>query len=96
MLLALPICIWGTFLGWQYRHDKCVQNNPYYLALDWWLMSISAFNICFMTFVMLLLCFRVSGAVRRWFIWPMHVLNVLGNVGGLFLIVRVSCHPVFG
>ena len=45
--------------------------------------------------IMLMLCCHISGRVRRWFIWPLHVFNILWNGVGVYLIVMsentVSC-----
>lgn len=45
MILMLPLCMWGMFLGWEYRNDECVNKNFYYILLDGWLFCVSIYNL---------------------------------------------------
>lgn len=86
MILVIPFSVWGIFLGWQYRDDACVNANWYYKNLDWWLLSISLFNITTSILILGLLCCHARSIFRKAFIWPSHMINLTANGVGIWLI----------
>jgi len=87
-VIISPLCIWGIYTGVQYMDDPCVRDGQFSLALDWWLIVTCIYDILFAIVVLLLLCCHARGAVRRWIIWPMHLINILWTVIGVLLIVE--------
>jgi hypothetical protein len=88
-VLMSTFCTWGIYTSIQYMYDPCVlQSGPYGIALDWWLIAIATFNLIFAVVVLVLLCCQTRRHIRRWVIWPMHIINVLWNLLGVMLLVE--------
>lgn len=88
MFILLPICMWGIFLGWQYRRDTCVQANKYYIGLAWWIITTCVYNLICTIIIMTLLCCHITAKFRRCIIWPLHLINLSGCGVGLWLVIN--------
>ncbi len=88
-VLIGPLCMWGIYTGVQYKNDPCVINGSSFgIALDWWLIFISSFDILFAIIVLILLCCQAKSRIRRAFIWPMHLINIIWMFLGIGLVIE--------
>lgn len=87
-VLMSPFCLWGIYTGMQYMSDACVDATSFGIALDWWLIIVSVYDLVFAVVVMILLCCHTPGSVRRWIIWPIHAVNMVWMALGIALIVE--------
>lgn len=87
-VLMSPFCLWGIFTGIQYMNDECVRDGAQTIALDWWLVIVSVYNLCFAVIVLVLLCCHTRSRIRKFIIWPLHAFNLFWLVIGILLIIE--------
>jgi hypothetical protein len=88
MVLMIPICSAGIYIGYQYMNDECVRKTTYSIALDWWLIAACIYDGVFWLIVMTLLCCRARQTCRRIVIWPLNFINVVWMGIGIWLLVE--------
>jgi len=88
MMVIMPICFAGIYIGTQYFDDKCVRQTSYTIALDWWLIIACIYDIIFWIIIMILLCCKARQTCRRVMMWPLNIINVIWMGIGIWLLIE--------
>ena len=87
-IIMLPLCLWGIYVGAQFRNDKCVKSSTFSIDLDYWLIFACSYDLLFAFIVLGMLCYRASSRTRRMTVFFLHLVNLFWMGAGICLIVE--------
>lgn len=95
VLVALPPCIFGVYIAFQYRNNACVTDAPGMITLDVWLAAACFLNLVCLLAVLMLLCCHAPAPFRALVIGLLYAINVVWQgVGvGVLAFVPDRCTP---